>query len=94
MPIMRCKHCNYDLTGLADNRCPECGEAFDPDDPTTFEDGLRVPLRLTLSISALMVVAGCGGWTALMYFGPLAMFALGIVAVIIVILRPLVIGRF
>lgn len=41
MPLMRCKHCRYRLDGLADNRCPECGEAFDPDDPTTFDAGSR-----------------------------------------------------
>ena len=27
---MRCKHCRYRLENLPDNRCPECGEAFDP----------------------------------------------------------------
>ncbi len=25
-----CPTCGYNLTGLADNRCPECGKAFDP----------------------------------------------------------------
>jgi hypothetical protein len=25
----RCMHCGYNLTGLADPRCPECGEPFD-----------------------------------------------------------------
>src|SRR5581483_2175302 len=27
---MLCQKCGYDLRGLADNRCPECGEMFDP----------------------------------------------------------------
>jgi hypothetical protein len=36
---MRCRTCNYDLRRLADYRCPECGCAFDPNDPNTFEDG-------------------------------------------------------
>ena len=26
---LRCPHCDYDLTGLTEDRCPECGEAFD-----------------------------------------------------------------
>jgi hypothetical protein len=26
---LRCPQCDYNLTGLADPRCPECGEAFD-----------------------------------------------------------------
>ncbi len=25
-----CPQCDYDLTGLTENRCPECGEAFEP----------------------------------------------------------------
>ncbi len=25
-----CKHCGYDLHGLPEPRCPECGNAFDP----------------------------------------------------------------
>ncbi|MFO0858296.1 MAG: hypothetical protein U0640_13185 [Phycisphaerales bacterium] len=25
---IRCPHCEYELTGLTDNRCPECGERF------------------------------------------------------------------
>jgi len=33
---MRCLGCGYDLRGLPENRCPECGRAFDPDDSTTF----------------------------------------------------------
>lgn len=26
-----CPNCDYDLTGLTENRCPECGQPFDPD---------------------------------------------------------------
>lgn len=26
---LRCPQCEYNLTGLTENRCPECGEAFD-----------------------------------------------------------------
>ncbi len=28
--VLRCLNCDYDLTGLPENRCPECGEPFDP----------------------------------------------------------------
>jgi hypothetical protein len=31
-----CLECSYSLRGLAENRCPECGRAFDPDDPGTY----------------------------------------------------------
>ena len=27
---LRCPHCQYDLSGLSEARCPECGESFDP----------------------------------------------------------------
>jgi hypothetical protein len=33
---MRCLACGYDLRGLPENRCPECGRAFDPGDSATF----------------------------------------------------------
>ncbi|MGI9014674.1 MAG: hypothetical protein ACR2GY_10545, partial [Phycisphaerales bacterium] len=33
---MICRNCRYPLHGLDACRCPECGTAFDPSDPTTF----------------------------------------------------------
>ena len=39
---MRCHDCAYDLRGLAEHRCPECGRAFNPATPKTF---LRKPVR-------------------------------------------------
>ncbi len=38
---MRCLSCKYDLRNLTENRCPECGRIFDPDDPRTFRDTSR-----------------------------------------------------
>jgi hypothetical protein len=32
----RCLGCGYILDGLPENRCPECGRRFHPDDPATF----------------------------------------------------------
>ena len=34
---MRCKNYRYSLKGLTENRCPECGRPFDPNDPSPFE---------------------------------------------------------
>lgn len=31
-----CINCLYNLRGLPEHRCPECGQTFDPDDTTTF----------------------------------------------------------
>jgi hypothetical protein len=31
-----CRKCRYCLRGLDSHRCPECGQPFDPNDPTTF----------------------------------------------------------
>src|SRR5688572_14504441 len=33
----RCKHCHYSLSNLHEPRCPECGQAFDPNNRSTYE---------------------------------------------------------
>jgi hypothetical protein len=38
-----CLGCNYPLRGLREPRCPECGRAFDPDDPWTMNIGRPMP---------------------------------------------------
>lgn len=35
-PHKKCLGCAYILDHLPENRCPECGRAFDPEDPLTF----------------------------------------------------------
>ena len=34
---MYCRKCEYELVNLAGELCPECGQGFDPADPTTFD---------------------------------------------------------
>jgi hypothetical protein len=36
LETMYCLGCGYDLRGLPENRCPECGRAFDSGDPATY----------------------------------------------------------
>jgi len=35
-PPCYCRHCDYDLRATTAGRCPECGKAFDPTNPSTF----------------------------------------------------------
>lgn len=37
---MYCRDCRYPLRDLDVHRCPECGSAFDPNDPDTFDRSL------------------------------------------------------
>ena len=54
---MRCTTCHYSLTGLAEHRCPECGSAFDPDDPSTFDSStMRPGTRLAIRIAIMVIV--------------------------------------
>ena len=38
---MCCHDCRYDLRQLDSRTCPECGRAFDPDDPHSWRDEAR-----------------------------------------------------
>lgn len=75
----RCLHCGYALRGLPEAVCPECGQAFDPERPETYQDLARgcTPKPLpppsltgvaTLCALALVVLAvrlGPGTWLPL-----------------------------
>ena len=50
-----CRKCGYALTGLPENRCPECGTQFDPAERDTFQTRSERKLSLRVVIS----VAGC-----------------------------------
>lgn len=57
---MFCLACDYDLSGLAPGRCPECGRAFDPADPDSFgaEPGSARRARRAWRLEVSVVLAG------------------------------------
>jgi len=58
-----CKGCWYDLRGCASHVCPECGQRFNPDKPTTYSKypGTRLPNEvwfvLVCHVLALILLA-------------------------------------
>ena len=54
----RCLTCSYDLHGLPDDRCPECGREFDPADPVTYagQRGIRGKERACLAAVGVLIV--------------------------------------
>ena len=63
-----CRTCSYNLHGLPENRCPECGNAFDPADPKTFRRWPRRAVwvwvrRITLVLLVpILLYGGMVGW--------------------------------
>jgi len=58
---LRCPACDYDLTGLREHRCPECGAEFDPVALREIADGRRTRprhrwVRLTFAMTMLIAV--------------------------------------
>lgn len=53
-----CRKCGYTLKGLTVNVCPECGLAFDPDDPSTTGRRAYLPWKYVLIIMFALVLVG------------------------------------
>ena len=45
-PKKFCVECGYPLDFIDSQICPECGQEFDPDDPSTYQSSLSQPVRL------------------------------------------------
>lgn len=54
--MMFCRGCSYDLESLVTGACPECGRAFDRDDPSTFDSRTRMH-RLVVRIAASLAIS-------------------------------------
>jgi hypothetical protein len=57
----QCLRCGYLLRGLTRNRCPECGQEFTPEDPSTYRSVHARHKRwrfLTLAIGVILVFLG------------------------------------
>ena len=49
-PTKYCLGCSYALDGLPENRCPECGRPFDPDESRTFSPRPRAKKKATIVV--------------------------------------------
>lgn len=67
-PDARCLHCGYTLRCLTTPRCPECGHAFDPGDPSTYQTrggtpallrGFQGPPRIWHTALTIVLTAYC-----------------------------------
>ena len=75
-----CKHCGYALFGLPEQRCPECGQAFNWSDPATMNvPGWKPPAKapITLGQWALMISSVATGLVLMLGPDAVAAWAIG-----------------
>ena len=60
MKKMYCLACDYDLTHLDTDRCPECGRAFNPLNPDTFAAKTLADRRAQMVVTIVIVLAIAG----------------------------------
>jgi hypothetical protein len=53
---LKCPVCSYDLSGLPDHRCPECGHEFDPDQLAARVAPAVGPLAMCASYGLAMLI--------------------------------------
>src|SRR5688572_6340901 len=69
-----CLGCGYALCGLPENRCPECGRAFDPFDATTMRlPGVRPPPKpVPFAVEMIIAAVIAAGFTTASLVAPVA----------------------
>lgn len=84
-PTKFCRQCLYPLDGLAENRCPECGGAFDSENPSTYlkRAVFPDPWEGDVSLVSGAVLVAClpcalDSWNNLEVWVPIVLFAFAI----------------
>lgn len=98
-----CPHCAYNLSGLTEHRCPECGEPFDPDEIrrqvaeyAQARSAGRIVLRLLVGPAVFLgslglEMGGVGGGGGFVLVGGTVAFILAIINAIMAarrVIRP------
>ena len=70
--VFSCRQCGYDLQGLVDPRCPECGTPFDPTEKARIHARIGAPVPklkrrwlVVILIVILAILLFAGFWTRL-----------------------------
>jgi len=64
----RCTRCGYDLRGLREPRCPECGTEFDPAERARILARVKSAPRLNERRGMLVFLIGAILWTVMMIY--------------------------
>jgi hypothetical protein len=92
---VRCLSCHYDPSHLTEHRCPECGRAFDPNDPNTLYQRPLLTIRGALLLYAIFFVGFSLGQVVILQQDPdlvgsgvLTIIATGIALPTLLIILP------
>jgi len=66
---MFCKRCRYNLKAIESRTCPECGRAFDPQNPKTYRTSAGFQMRTKLAALSVFTVGAITGWVVVNALG-------------------------